>query len=344
MNDLTDTATGAEPRLIVEPGVSARVAAIVEPVLEGLGYRLVRVRVSGSRRLHRAGDGRAARRHDEHRRLRDLLARAVAGARHRRSGRPRLSAGAVVARHRPSAGAAIRFQPLRQQRCEDRDGGRRRRPQALPRPVARRRRQSRAHPARRRVGRRIARRDAADRGDGGGQARPHRRADRRIAPPQQAGRAADAGITTINRQPTDHNPTDFRAYPATAGTAPSTKENERWPSAPTGSSCCRSPMRSHARNRSTAPSSSRRWRTPSPRRRARATAPRPTCTPRSIRRPASCGCRATCWWSTPWRTRRTRSAWMTRASATRRRRSATPSPTRCRRWSTAASPRSRPSR
>ncbi len=48
MNDLTDTAAGAEPRLIVEPGVSARVAAIVEPVLEGLGYRLVRVRVSGS--------------------------------------------------------------------------------------------------------------------------------------------------------------------------------------------------------------------------------------------------------------------------------------------------------
>ena len=48
MNNLTDTATGAEPRLIVEPGVSARVAAIVEPVLEGLGYRLVRVRVSGT--------------------------------------------------------------------------------------------------------------------------------------------------------------------------------------------------------------------------------------------------------------------------------------------------------
>jgi ribosome maturation factor RimP len=48
MNDLTDTAASAEPRLIVEPGVSARVAAIVEPVLEGLGYRLVRVRVSGS--------------------------------------------------------------------------------------------------------------------------------------------------------------------------------------------------------------------------------------------------------------------------------------------------------
>jgi ribosome maturation factor RimP len=42
------TATGAEPRLIAEPGLSARVAAIVEPVIEGLGYRLVRVRVTGS--------------------------------------------------------------------------------------------------------------------------------------------------------------------------------------------------------------------------------------------------------------------------------------------------------
>ena len=37
----------AEPRLIVERGIAARVAAIVEPVLAGLGYRLVRVRISG---------------------------------------------------------------------------------------------------------------------------------------------------------------------------------------------------------------------------------------------------------------------------------------------------------
>jgi ribosome maturation factor RimP len=36
-----------EPRLITEPGRAARVAAIVEPVLAGLGYRLVRVRISG---------------------------------------------------------------------------------------------------------------------------------------------------------------------------------------------------------------------------------------------------------------------------------------------------------
>ena len=38
----------SEPRLIVEPGIAARVAAIAEPVIETLGYRLVRVRVSAS--------------------------------------------------------------------------------------------------------------------------------------------------------------------------------------------------------------------------------------------------------------------------------------------------------
>jgi len=43
-----ETSRGAEPRLIVEPGLAARVAALVEPVIEGLGYRLVRVRVSGT--------------------------------------------------------------------------------------------------------------------------------------------------------------------------------------------------------------------------------------------------------------------------------------------------------
>ena len=37
----------SDPRLIVEQGVAARIAAVAEPVLDGLGYRLVRVRVSG---------------------------------------------------------------------------------------------------------------------------------------------------------------------------------------------------------------------------------------------------------------------------------------------------------
>src|SRR5208282_2351110 len=46
MNDeLTTFAT--EPRLITEPGRAARVAAVVEPVLAGLGYRLVRICISG---------------------------------------------------------------------------------------------------------------------------------------------------------------------------------------------------------------------------------------------------------------------------------------------------------
>ena len=37
-----------EPRLIADTGVAARVAAIAEPVLEGMGLRLVRVRISGA--------------------------------------------------------------------------------------------------------------------------------------------------------------------------------------------------------------------------------------------------------------------------------------------------------
>ena len=44
----TATQNETEPRLIVEPGVSARVATIAEPVIEQLGYRLVRVKVSGA--------------------------------------------------------------------------------------------------------------------------------------------------------------------------------------------------------------------------------------------------------------------------------------------------------
>jgi ribosome maturation factor RimP len=46
MNDELTTFT-AEPRLIIEPGRAERVASIAEPVLAGMGYRLVRVRVSG---------------------------------------------------------------------------------------------------------------------------------------------------------------------------------------------------------------------------------------------------------------------------------------------------------
>jgi ribosome maturation factor RimP len=53
--DMTDTDTSgsvdaellAEPRLVVEPGVAARVSAVAGPVLQQLGYRLVRIKISG---------------------------------------------------------------------------------------------------------------------------------------------------------------------------------------------------------------------------------------------------------------------------------------------------------
>ena len=48
MTETHDTETLPEPRLIQDSGLAARVANIVEPVLEGLGLRLVRVRVSAA--------------------------------------------------------------------------------------------------------------------------------------------------------------------------------------------------------------------------------------------------------------------------------------------------------
>jgi ribosome maturation factor RimP len=43
-----DANIAADPRLIAEPGLAARVATIAEPVIEGMGYRLVRVRISAA--------------------------------------------------------------------------------------------------------------------------------------------------------------------------------------------------------------------------------------------------------------------------------------------------------
>jgi ribosome maturation factor RimP len=52
--DMTDPISGsvatdllAEPRLVVEPGMAARVSAVAGPVLQGMGYRLVRIKISG---------------------------------------------------------------------------------------------------------------------------------------------------------------------------------------------------------------------------------------------------------------------------------------------------------
>ena len=46
--DHRPTAFADDPRLITEPGRAARVAALAEPVLADLGYRLLRVRISGA--------------------------------------------------------------------------------------------------------------------------------------------------------------------------------------------------------------------------------------------------------------------------------------------------------
>ena len=259
MNETVETAPGAEPRLIVEPGLSARVAAIVEPVIEGLGYRLVRVRVSGS-------DGCTvqvmAERADGTMTIEDceVCSRALS---------PVLDAADPVDRaYRLEMSSPGIDRPLVRQSDFDRyannfvkiemavavEGRKRFRGQLLGAEG-----NVRAHPPRRRCRGRDRRHHAADRGDGGGQARAHRRADRRIAPARQAGRAAAADRRSNDNQPAAENSaappntrTRFRASPANPGTAPSTKENERWPSAPTGSSCCRSPTRSPARSRSTA--------------------------------------------------------------------------------------------
>ena len=52
--DMTDPMPGSvetdlltEPRLVVEPGAAARVSAVAGPVLQGMGYRLVRIKISG---------------------------------------------------------------------------------------------------------------------------------------------------------------------------------------------------------------------------------------------------------------------------------------------------------
>jgi ribosome maturation factor RimP len=45
LSDLTNAEDTNEPRLIVETGLDQRVAAIIEPVIVGMGFRLVRARL-----------------------------------------------------------------------------------------------------------------------------------------------------------------------------------------------------------------------------------------------------------------------------------------------------------
>ena len=48
LDDNLQSKPQSDPRLIAEPGLAARVAAVAEPVIEGMGFRLVRVRISAA--------------------------------------------------------------------------------------------------------------------------------------------------------------------------------------------------------------------------------------------------------------------------------------------------------
>lgn len=48
LGDMEPSVSAHEPRIVTEQGLDARVAAIVEPVIEDLGYRLVRARISAA--------------------------------------------------------------------------------------------------------------------------------------------------------------------------------------------------------------------------------------------------------------------------------------------------------
>ena len=106
---MTETAPLSEPRLVSETGLAARVGNIAGPVLEGLGYRLVRVRISGS-------DGCTvqimAERPDGTMAIEDCeaVSRALSPVLDVADPVPtRLPPGNVLARHRPSARAPHRF-------------------------------------------------------------------------------------------------------------------------------------------------------------------------------------------------------------------------------------------
>ncbi len=143
----TDGMDDADIRVVVENGVAARVAAIIEPALEGLGYRLVRVRINGTMAAP-CRSWPSARRAVLGRGLRGGQQGDLAAARCRGSGRPGLLSRDFLAGidrplvRRPTSPAGPAMTPA--SRCA---GGRG--PQALPRQAHRCRGQLRHHRARR---------------------------------------------------------------------------------------------------------------------------------------------------------------------------------------------------
>ena len=123
----------AEPRLIVEQGMAARVAAIAAPVLIGLGYRLVRVRVSGTsgctvQIMAERPDGTMTVEDCE------AVSRALSPVFDVEDPiAQRVPAGDFLARDRPAAGAPVGFRALCRPQAKIEMAMRARGPQAVPR-------------------------------------------------------------------------------------------------------------------------------------------------------------------------------------------------------------------
>ncbi len=151
------------------------------PVLADLGYRLVRVKMSGRLAGHPAASWRNVRRHDDDRRLRGRQQGALAGPRPRRPHCGRLSPRDFLAGHRPSARPRLRSRralghEARIELAVALDGRRRFRGLI----AGHERRSSRCKRLDANASE-PATADLADRGHRRRQARPHRRADPRDA-------------------------------------------------------------------------------------------------------------------------------------------------------------------
>ena len=199
MTESIDTLDGIEPRLIVEQGVAARVAAIVEPVLAGFGLRLVRVRISGMlgctvQIMAERPDGSMTIEDCEtvSRALSPVLdvADPIDRAYHLEVSSPGMDRPLVRrSDFERYAGSQVKIE------MAIAVGGRRR----FRGFAARRRRRRCAHPPRRcRAGRRD-RNAAAHRGDGGSKGHAQRRADRGRAAARQGG-AAQRAVRRVEAQ------------------------------------------------------------------------------------------------------------------------------------------------
>ena len=98
-----------EERLVAETGTDARIAGMIEPVINSMGYRLVRVRITG---LNGLTLQIMAERPDGTMTVEDCEAVShadLADSRCRGSDRKGVQSRGLVARHRPADGAPLGF-------------------------------------------------------------------------------------------------------------------------------------------------------------------------------------------------------------------------------------------